>query len=109
MPFITKESKEIYIFQLHRIRISHEISAITEVKLNLKRHNSKQGSFPLTDFLKDFTECYLKKNKQTNKILVIQQGKKYTVGKNFDFGNLHRILILGSTLIHQKAKYNSTY
>lgn len=68
VPCIIEESKESHLLQFYRMKISHEISKISEIKLNFKSILVNKTA-PLRDLLQLLTECYFQN-------LVIQQRKK---------------------------------
>ena len=74
VPCIIEESKENHLLQFYRMRISHGISKISEIKLNFKSILVNKTS-PLRDLLQLLTEFYLQK-------LIIQQRKKTQMRKN---------------------------
>ena len=74
VPCIIEESEENHLLQFYRMRISHAISKISEIKLNFKSILVNK-TFPLRDLLQLLTEFYLQK-------LTIQQRKKTQMRKN---------------------------
>lgn len=75
------------------MRISHEISKISEIKSNFKSILVNKTA-PLRDLLQLLTECYFQN-------LVIQQRKKKNTNeKKIDLGVFHKIFILGSKYLN---------